>query len=229
VRLNFEAGGARLQGDDGMTDVSDGGVYPRRLAARLEGAESFREGTRVLPFNVKDFWQWSVSDLLSNTTRGRLAEYLVARALGLDVDTTVRDEWDACDLWTPEGVRIEVKSSAYLQSWFQHDVSPIRFGIAPARAWDPEQNTLAEAPCRTADLYVFALLRHRDKATVDPLDVSQWRFYVLPTDVLNRQPLNPRSLTLRALERLTSALPFDELSGAVEAVANGLARRGGSA
>jgi hypothetical protein len=211
-----------------MMNVSDGGAYPRRLAARLEGAEPFRDGTRMLPFNVKSFWQWSVSDLLSNATRGRLAEYLVARALGLDVDTTVRDEWDACDLRTPEGVRIEVKSSAYLQSWFQHDVSLIRFGIAPARAWDPEQNTLAQAPCRTADLYVFALLSHRDKATVDPLDVSQWRFYVLQTDVLDRQPLNPRSLTLRALERLTSALPFEELGGAIAAVATGLARLRGT-
>jgi hypothetical protein len=65
-----------------------------------------------------DFWQWAYSDLLSNTNRGRLAEFIVARALSLGL-TDVRIEWDAVDLVTPTGVKVEVKSAAYLQSWWR--------------------------------------------------------------------------------------------------------------
>ena len=32
-------------------------------------------------YKVIDFWKWSVSDLVSNATRGRLAEFIVAKAL----------------------------------------------------------------------------------------------------------------------------------------------------
>jgi hypothetical protein len=50
----------------------------------------------------------TASDLVSNSTRGVLAEFIVARALGLD--TGVRTEWQAFDLETASGKKIEVKS-----------------------------------------------------------------------------------------------------------------------
>jgi len=43
-----------------------------------------------------------------------LAEYLVATVLGLNQG--VRNEWDAYDLETEAGLKIEVKSAAYIQS-----------------------------------------------------------------------------------------------------------------
>jgi hypothetical protein len=42
----------------------------------------------------------------------------------------------AYDLITSTGIRIEVKSSAYLQSWSQKRLSTISFSISPARYWD---------------------------------------------------------------------------------------------
>jgi hypothetical protein len=63
-----------------------------------------------------DFWRWNGSDLASNTTRGRLAEFIVASAMNIDLSVP-REEWSAWDLTSPEGIRIEVKSVAYLQSW----------------------------------------------------------------------------------------------------------------
>ena len=41
-----------------------------------------------------DFWRWNGSDLASNATRGVLAEFIVASALGIDLSVP-RIEWAA--------------------------------------------------------------------------------------------------------------------------------------
>src|SRR5436309_1595976 len=85
---------------------------------RKTGAERFRSDGKDLGFDILSFWQWMCSDLVSNATRGILAEFLVARALGVGRED-IRDEWAAYDIETPDGVKVEVKSSAYIQSWAQ--------------------------------------------------------------------------------------------------------------
>ena len=40
---------------------------------------------------------------------------------------------------------------------------------------------------RQAEVYVFALLAHQHGATLDPLDVAQWEFFVVPTVTLDRR------------------------------------------
>ena len=137
----------------------------------------------MLGFTLLDFWQWTASDLVSNSTRGVLAEFLVARALGLDAG--VRDEWQAFDLQTPSGKKIEVKSAAYVQSWGQKELSKIVFSTRHSLAWDAETGAFATESKRQADIYVFALLAHREKNTIDPLDLDQWEFYVVPTSALD--------------------------------------------
>lgn len=149
---------------------------------------------------VLDFWQWSTSDLLSNATRGRLGEYLVATAL--DIHHGVRNEWDAYDLETPEGVKIEVKTSAFLQSWFQKKLSTISYGIAPSKKWSYETNEWEDIRVRQGDYYIFCLLHHKDKKTVDPLNLDQWTFYILPTKVLNEEKPNQKTITLGSLLKL---------------------------
>jgi hypothetical protein len=121
---------------------------------------------------VLDFRRWACSDLANNAMRGVLAEYLVGHALGCVVGQT-RTEWDAYDLRTPEGRRIEVKSAAYLQSWSQSRLSAIKFGIRPTMGWDAAANVAAAERRRQADLYVFCLLHHCDKAPLDPLNTDQ--------------------------------------------------------
>src|SRR5579883_2719990 len=153
--------------------------YPRLSVSRKTGGERFWCGPEPLPFDVLSFWQWSAFDLASTALRGRVAEFLVAQALG--VADGVRAEWDAYDLRSAGGATIEVKSEAYLQTWSQKAPSVITFDIAPTRYWDAATNLMAAEVRRQADLYVFALLAHQDKATLDPMDVSQWVFFVLPT------------------------------------------------
>ena len=50
-------------------------------------------------YNLLDFWRWSVSDILSNATRGIFAEFVVGTAIGLNPEN-LRNEWDAYDLTT---------------------------------------------------------------------------------------------------------------------------------
>lgn len=165
---------------------------------RKTGAEPFVLAGTAAPFDLLDFWRWSASDLLENTRRGVLAEYIVARAMGIST-ASVRQGWTAYDLETPEGLRIEVKSAAHLQSWAQRQLSVIQFVVPRRLGWDASTNVLEKTPRRHADVYVFALLAHKDKATVDPLDLAQWRFWALPTATLDARERSQHSITLRTL------------------------------
>ena len=134
---------------------------------RRSGEEPFHQAGTPLDFALLGFWQWFGSDLPSNALRGCIAEYLVTQALGQAHGTRV--EWDACDIRLPEGISVEVKSAAYHQSWSQKALSPIVFSIAPAMGWDSTTEIQATERGRIADVYVFCLLAHQDRSTLDVL------------------------------------------------------------
>ncbi len=176
-----------------------------------------KTGNERLTFNGQetglkliDFWQWGVSDIISNATRGKLAEFIVASALSIDL-TIVRDEWSPYDLESPDGIKIEVKASSYLQSWKQKDFSKISFSIRTARFWDVETSTYSETPSRIADIYVFCLLNYRDSNTLNPLNLDQWEFYVLPTSSVNNYKRSQSSITLKSLQTLSVSSRYDQL------------------
>jgi hypothetical protein len=189
--------------------------------ARKTGHEKFRNGSRECGFDLLDFWRWSVSDLVGNTWRGVLAEYIVARALGAAAGQ--RNDWRAYDLETTDGVKVEVKSSAYVQSWKQNNHSRIEFGIGKRSAWDSETNKLGGEARRHADVYVFALLHHKDRQSVDPTDLGQWEFFVVPTKLLNERHPEQEKIGLGSVVKLAGkSVTFDELEIRVrEAVAGG--------
>lgn len=159
--------------------------------------DKFSNGTNPLDFTLLDFWQWNQSNLLSNNLRGHLAEFIVMKALGIESDG--RQEWAPYDVITKEGIKIEVKSAAYLQDWEQTKPSTIKFGIAPAAAWDWEIDKRSTEKRRHSDVYVFCVFEEMDRTKANPLDMEQWRFYVLATSVLNAQLGNQQSITLNSL------------------------------
>jgi hypothetical protein len=182
---------------------------------RRRGDESFHDGARDLRISLSEFWQWSFSDLVSNATRGVLAEHLVAQALG--VADGVREEWGAYDLTAADETRIEVKSAAYIQSWHQERPSRITFRVPKTRAWNRETNRQSQEVRRQADVYVFALLAHQEQATLDPLDVAQWEFFAVPTLRLDGRKRSQHSITLPSLRALVErSVTYSELKGAVE-------------
>lgn len=172
---------------------------------RKTGAECFFTDNTELSINLLSFWQWSGSELLDNTLRGVLAEFIVASKLNCIQST--RQEWDAYDLITEDGIKVEVKSSAYLQSWQQKQFSSISFGVRPTRGWDAKTNVTSEAQKRHSDVYVFSLLKHKDKSTVNPLNLSQWTFYVVPTLKLDKE-LKPMQKNI-SLSKLTQLSPTE--------------------
>ncbi|ORM30111.1 hypothetical protein [Williamsia sp. 1135] len=179
------------------TDDSFSGTYepPRRR----QPDSPFIQRGRPSPGTIQDFWEWSTSDLLSNATRGVLAEFIVGLALGCVDD--VRREWDAFDLVTPDGLRIEVKSAGYLQSWQQKSPSAISFGVSPATAWFAETNSYSEARRREADVYVFCVFNTTERRHANPLDLAQWLFLVAPTTDINVALGEQKTITLNSLRR----------------------------
>jgi hypothetical protein len=55
---------------------------------------------------------------------------------------------------------------------------------------------------RHADLYIFCLLAHKDKQTVDPLNLDQWVFYLLETAKLDEKFPHQKKLGLTSLLKL---------------------------
>lgn len=197
-------------------DIDQMDLGPVRVPKRT-GAEAFASNGARIGHSLRDFWQWSVSDLVSNAQRGVLAEYIVAIDLG--VSDGVRAEWDAFDLSTQGGVSIEVKSAAYCQSWAQKTHSEISFSIRPSRAWSAETNESSEEIKRQADVYVFCLLKHKDNTTIDPLNLDQWEFYVLSTRTLNEHNPTQESISLSPLLKLSPLrVRFGEIKEAIESL-----------
>ena len=183
--------------------------YRPSPAPALTGGERF-EG---LDSTVKEFWSYAARDLRSNVLRGVLAEWLVAKAVGA---TEPPPEWSEFDVLTPAGVRVEVKSSAYLQAWPQRALSTIKFSGLRSQKLDPETGY---SGLRTfnADVYVFCVQTAQSHADYDPLDVSQWDFYVLPRSRI--ESIGYRSIGLARIARETQRVGFDGLRLAVDPAA----------
>jgi len=164
---------------------------------RKSGEEHFYYNFKELNFSLQDFWQWAYSDIIGNTVRGVLAEYIVAKALGLT--EKVRTEWKAFDLLTDKGLKIEVKSASYIQSWHQKNYSETRFSIPKTRYWDEHTNIQAQESKRQSDIYIFCLLKHKVQETLDPLNLNQWDFYILSTSVIDKELGDSKQITLRKL------------------------------
>ena len=112
---------------------------------------------------------------------------------------------------------MEVKSSAYLQSWHQTTVSAPSFSIRRAKEWSPETNEFGEERLRHSDVYVFCLLAYKgDKRLLDPLDLSQWEFYVVKTSEIDRIFGERSSISINRTKDLSLAYSVDSLMAAVE-------------
>ena len=150
--------------------------------------------------SLSEYWSWAHSDIASNTERGRLAEYFVSKAV--KAKAPCRVEWDEVDVISEEGIEIEVKTSAYLQTWRQNHFSSIQFDIAPKNTWDRKRNQFSAEKRRNAQVYVFCLFNCKSAENANVMDLNQWEFYVLGTSVLNEKAPKQKMIGLKSLLRI---------------------------
>ena len=183
----------------------------KKIAQIKTGNEFLTFSGNNTEYKLLDFWKWSVSDLLSNATRGIFAEFIVASAMGMDLSNETRDEWGEFDLeaWEWGKIKIEVKSSSFLQTWEQRNYSNIVFSIKKKgyTSISKEKNKFT----RPSDVYVFCLLHHKDKKTVDPLIMDQWSFYVVSTKNINNVFKDKNTITLKSLEKITEKIEYHKI------------------
>lgn len=165
---------------------------------------------------IADFWAWAYSDILTNTTRGMFAEFLVGAALGV-IEYTRPSGWEDFDL-SYHDWKIEVKASAYLQSWHQEAPSTIRFDIGERGSWNADTNTWISEQKRSADCYVFCLYFEQNRSVANVLDTSQWEFYILSTKRINAEFGNQKSVGLRRIQNATNPVNFQQIKSSVDLI-----------
>lgn len=148
-----------------------------------------------------DFWMWAYSDLMQNITRGYVAQYIVAWALG--VDRKPNDPWQSFDLRSPEpqNKKIEVKSTSYLQSWNppkRKEPKPL-FILSPRLPYSSELG-YGRTPEWNADIYVLSYFHCKDVDKVDVMNLDQWKFWVIGKAELERLLDGRKSLATKWLE-----------------------------
>ena len=154
---------------------------------------------------------------MSNSLRGVLAEFIVASALGCT--STKRTEWDAYDILADGNLKIEVKTSAYLQSWSQSKLSNIRFDISRKKAWYAKTNSSSKTALRSSDVYVFCVFASTDKNLANPLDLEQWFFIVCSTQMLDKKLPNQKTIGLSSLDSLgLKRISYSALKSAIFAM-----------
>lgn len=156
--------------------------------------------------DLGEYRAWATYDLLDPGERARVAEFIVGKALhSLGMG---RQPTRPYSLETSEGCRIDVRSAARLQSWGwrrEGKPPPVMFNIAGASQWwDHGLGCYVDdVRARWSHVHVCALLDHADRGTVNPARVRQWRFWVLPTDIITADIGMGRAVvSLARLERL---------------------------
>ena len=137
-----------------------------------------------LPYTMLNFWQWSLSNIQFGMTRGTFADFIVRCSLdsgGIVTRPDIGTGFEPYDLEGPvipstgRVSRIEVKSSAYLNSETCKYSERASFSIAPARVPVDGDYKKDSPQQRNNDLYVFCLYTATDNRR-NILDLSWWEF-----------------------------------------------------
>ena len=169
-----------------------------------------------MTINPTEFHRYAFSNFLDNVVRGSLGEYIVALALGITDDVPL-NSWETYDI-SYGNLKIEVKTSGYVQTWPQKQRSTPRFGIQKREGYIGNTGNLDGIKARQANLYVFCLFTFQDfndkeAAQKAILNTEYWNFYVVPTIKL---PENQETIGLWLLEKITERVSFKSLNESIK-------------
>lgn len=196
-------------------------MYKKIPVIKLTGEEQFKN-TNQSKFSVLDFWRYGFSNLNSNVLRGALAEFIVESALKGQEEIDTRNPWGD---WDVEYLnkKIEVKSCSYIQDWDQRKLSTILWSGLKAKSlyWSSAVNDFKKNENKEykSDVYVLALLNHKDTETLDILNLDQWCFYVLSKETLKKISKDRSSVSLVLLNKNNiESVSFDMLKKKIETI-----------
>lgn len=143
-------------------------------------------GEAIQGFNFGTFLELAYSDLTNPLIRGRLAEFIVARALNLPMEAQqFMDKYDILYRAT----RIEIKYSAFITpkntDYGVEKLQSPKFDICPHLAWSDKRSWELSAYERHSDIYIFCLLNEKSLQKLNPLQLEQWTFFVAKTYDIN--------------------------------------------
>ena len=168
-------------------------------------------------FGAVDFWEWHCENCLDGSIRGSLAEFLIAKALGLE---QTRNSWAAYDI-DYHGYHIEVKSTSLFTSKHRKSVRDyvgnqrLVFSIEPKHVHISGSEWTSRK--RNCDLYIFCLLSSPDAALLDA-----WTFYVVPTSFLDEHFPDNKTISISSLEKAGfEACPYSALLSRVDEILTG--------
>ncbi len=165
-------------------------------------------------FSVIDFWRFQFSNVWD--IQDQIAEFIVAQALGQSKPFN-KNGWTLWDI-NYRGRRIEVKETAYYHSWrTDGKVSEQRtFSITQAHS---SYKVKSSALGRQNDIYVFCLNTGKTQEDSNPLVLDHWRFWVVPTEIINQACGNNKTISLGRLRKLTGlkdGVSYDEIKTMVD-------------
>ena len=172
------------------------------------GSDYFTLNGKKTDRKFEDFWAYFASDLADIKIKGSIAEYIIKDALDAEADIP---SWYYFDILY-KTFRIEVKSSSYIQSYTRQSgkLSSPRFSIGKKPIDFPSLNK-SSIPIRNNDFYIFALHNCKDVNEYNPLEISQWTFYIVSTAYINENFDNYSALSLKKVEEIASPCTYENI------------------
>lgn len=180
----------------------------------MTGEEKFSLNGMELEMSMLDLWQFKYSNIYN--MQEVIAEYIVAKALE-------KEQADNDAYWTLwdidyRGKRIEVKETSYYHSFNKPGkISRQRvFGITKANSnyeYEGEENRYE----RQNDIYVFCLNLGETAETSNPLNLDNWEFYIVPTNTINNNCGNNKTISLGRIKGMGfQAVKFNQIKKQID-------------
>ena len=157
---------------------------------------------------ISDFWKWACSDIIIPSNRDDYALFLVANSL--ELSKMPRIHWENSDLRYRKK-KIALRSSAYVEHWKQKRPKRLSFDIAPKKGLDAQTKESLTFTNRSPEIYIFAVLTEKRLPKIDVLDLDQWDFYIVRTEMLDEHHYETKKLGIRALQKLASPVHHSRL------------------
>lgn len=184
----------------------------------LNGKESFMLDGQPAGFSVIDFWKFQFSNIWD--MQDQIAEFIVAHVLG-QTEPYNKNGWTLWDI-NYRGRRIEVKETAYYHSWRRDGMVSAQRTFSISKAYSRYKDSTSDLK-RQSDIYVFCLNTGETKESSNPLDLDNWRFWVVPTETINQACGDNKTITLGRLQKLTdlkNGFGYDEIKTVIDDIAN---------